>query len=146
MISFQIEPWATFISESEELINLHKNEIGDKNLVLNYDYKHFATLELYGQLQVVTCRKDGKIIGYVVMMIKKHPHYDLLCGFEDAYYLHPEERKGRVGIKLLRAAIELAKDRGVKRVFFHSKVKKDLKKLFSYLNFTHLDELWSKDL
>lgn len=146
MLTFQLEPWYVFWRDGEDLWREHYAEIGNKDYEMDVDSTLYQAFENAGQLQVLTARKDGRIIGYVVMLVRKHPHYNILCGFEDAYFLTKVERKGLTGVRLLNEAIKCAKVRGVKRVFFHSKVLKDLRRIFTRLGFKHSDELWAKDI
>jgi len=146
MITFQLESWAAFAADAQDLWQQHYAEIGDPTAVMALDHTLYAGFEAAGQLQVLTAREQGRMVGYVVMLVRTHPHYKMLCGFEDAYFLTPSSRKGLTGFRMLKQSVEFAKARGVRKVFFHSKRAKDLQKLFINLGFVHSDELWSKVL
>ena len=146
MITFQLESWDVFWAEAQKLWLEHYDEVGAKDMRPHVDQGFYKTLEAYGQLQINTVREDGELKGYVVMLVRKHPHYAALCGFEDAYFLKKDLRGNGVGSQLIENALSAAKTRGVVKVFFHSKAFLPLASLFARLGFTHSDELWSKGL
>lgn len=145
MLTFQRETFGALWPEAEPLMLLHWEEVGADRAKARFrlDVPTFQFLDLSGGLQVLTARRAGAIVGYSMVVIRPHLHYDLLCGFEDAYYLAPEERKGRTGIRLIQKTLEELKRRGVQKVFFHSKTVRPVGKIFERLGFTKSDEIYS---
>lgn len=146
MLSFQREPWARFWAEAQGLWLEHYEEVGAQDEELELDYDFYSALEAAGQLLVVTAREDGKLQGYVMMLVRKHPHYRKICGFEDAYFLRKSSRKGSAGMGLIQSAMIFAQALGAQKVFWHSKCSKDLSTIFTRLGFAHVDEVWSRGL
>lgn len=104
----------------------------------------FSTMDTQGQLQITTAREAGRLIGYMIFAVRPHPHYaDVLCGFEDAYFLSAPSRKGWAGINLIKNAISALKKRGVKRVFIHTKKAKNMGRVLTFLGLSHSDEIYS---
>jgi GNAT superfamily N-acetyltransferase len=91
---------------------------------------------------------DGNdVIGYVIFMVQPHLHYKTcLTAFEDIYYLKPEYRKGRTGIRMFKYAEEVLKSVGVNRIIMHTKVHLDNSRLFEYLGYKNSDKLFTKIL
>ena len=146
MISYQLEPLFTFVPNLAPLMEEHYKEIGDSSLEPHLDLPLYQGFETGGNLPILTVREDGKMIGYVVVFVKQHPHYKELCGFEDAYFLSSQARKRGVGREMIEKMLEHLKARGVKKVFFHSKKKSSHKELFTTLGFGHSDEIWARKL
>lgn len=146
MVTFQLEDVDALLG-AQQLFEEHYREVTNQSLPMALDVPFYRFLQEAGQLVILTCRKNGTIIGYVAVIVRRHPHYvSTLCGFEDGYFLTKAERKGLLGLRMIKAMLEQLKARGVKRVFWHSKLAKDLSVLFTRLGFTHVDELWSKDI
>ncbi len=104
----------------------------------------FEAMELAGHLHITVARERGSMVGYMLFIVRPHPHYaDVLCGFEDAYYLIPEQRKGMRGVSMIRAALNALKSRGVKRVFIHTKKAKNMGRVLEFLGMSHSDEIYS---
>lgn len=145
MLTYQIEPFSSLWPEALPVMERHWEEVGaDKERArFRFDAEAFAFLDARGALQVLICRSAGEIVGYSIVIIRQHTHYDLLCGFEDAYYLAPQFRKGMAGVRLIRETLKGLRCRGVEKVFFHSKTVKPLGRIFSRLGFVKSDEIWS---
>lgn len=56
---------------------------------------------------------DGETpVGYAVAWLYRHPHYEVLIAQHDLIYLAPSHRKGRAGLRLMRALSREAKAKG----------------------------------
>ena len=146
MITYQIETWVQYRADCDALWREHYDEIaGDKGrMPMRPDDKRFEGLEAGGQLQIMVARDAGQMVGYMLFVVSPHPHYaDVLCGFEDAYYLSAPHRKGWAGVRLIRESLRSLKERGVKRVFIHTKKAKDMGRVLQFLGLSHSDEIYS---
>lgn len=146
MITYQLEPWAIFEQDSRYLWDKMYLEVGSQDFPIQIDSPLYAHFESQGQLQILTVRKDGVMIGFAVVLIRKHSHYPALCAFEDAYFVIKSERKSGIGRELISRSLDELKARGVKKVFFYSNHSKSHRALFMDLGFAHSDEVWSKVL
>lgn len=146
MITYQVEPWAQYRAGCDGLWRQHYNEIAaDKQrMPMRPDEPLYRHLESAGQLQIVVARDAGEMVGYMIFVVRPHPHYaDVLCGFEDAYFVGTGHRRGWTGVKLIRESIRHLKARGAKRVFIHTKKAKDMGRLLTFLGLSHSDEIYS---
>ena len=146
MITYQVESWDQYAADCAPLWVEHYQEIaGDKaRMPMRPDVARFRRLEAAGQLQIMVARKSGAMVGYMLFAVSPHPHYaDVLCGFEDAYFLTKSERRGLAGVRLISHSIRSLKARGVKRAMIHTKKAKDMGRVLSFLGFDHTDEIYS---
>jgi GNAT superfamily N-acetyltransferase len=137
-----------FVGEMEKLFLLHYEELCvTKDFPLAPDYDAYRRLANAGMLRCITVRADEEVIGYAIFIVQPHLHY-MTCktAFEDIYYIRPDFRKGRVGIKLFKYAEEVLKRIGVNRVIMHTKIHMDNSKLFEYLGYKWTDKLFTKIL
>ena len=147
MITYALEPWSTYYRDCQALWPEHYEEIAVQKdrMPMRPDVASYEALDAAGRLQVVVAREDGRMIGYVVSVIRPHLHYaDVLCGYEDAYFLTKSHRRGMVGVKLLRAAVEHMKRAGVRKAFFMTKAALDMGPIFERMGFTKTDIVYSK--
>jgi GNAT superfamily N-acetyltransferase len=147
MITFHIESWAQYEADCQELWKLHYDEIAvsKERMPMRPDVTRYKGLEASGQLMILTARKSGAMIGYYLATVMPHPHYaDVLCGFEDSYFVAPAERKGMVGVRLIKEAEKRLKQRGVKKVFVMTKSFKDLGRIFERLGYEQSDICYAK--
>lgn len=141
------DPFA-FVGELEQLFPLHYEELCvTKDFPLAPDYDAYKRLANAGMLRCITVRADEEVIGYAIFIVQPHLHY-MTCktAFEDIYYIRPDFRKGRVGIRLFKYAEEVLKGIGVNRIIMHTKVHMDNSKLFEYLGYKWTDKLFTKIL
>lgn len=146
MITFQTEAFADVYEPLQKMFPLHWEELAlNKDKVpLDPDYDVYKQAEQLGQLLVLTCRKDGDIIGYFVGFVRTDLHYKtcLTCRM-DIFFIHPDHRGGSLGIKLFTELKKVCKSRGVKRIVVGSKVHKDASKLFEFLGYSEIERFYS---
>lgn len=141
------DPFA-FVEEMKTLFPLHYDELCvTKDFPLTPDYDAYKRLADAGMLRCVTVRADEEMIGYAIFIVQPHLHY-MTCktAFEDIYYIRPDFRKGRVGIRLFKYAEEVLQRIGVNRIIMHTKIHMDNSKLFEYLGYKLTDKIYTKIL
>jgi GNAT superfamily N-acetyltransferase len=130
------------------LFPLHYEELCvTKDFPLTPDYDAYKRLADAGMLRCVTVRANEEMIGYAIYIVQPHMHY-MTCktAFEDIYYIRPDFRKGRVGIRLFKYAEDVLKGIGVNRIIMHTKIHMDNSKLFEYLGYKLTDKIYTKIL
>lgn len=150
-VTYSVERWADYYRDCLDVWAAHYDEIaGDKDrMAMKPDLALFEQLDAQGALQIVTARRDEVLIGYVLIVVRPHPHYaDVLCGFEDAYFLLPSERKGnglgfrsQTGVQMISFALDQLKTRGVQKVFFHTKECRNVSAVLRRLGMKKCDEV-----
>lgn len=136
-----------FLEELKPLFPAHYAELCvTKDFPLDPDYEAYERMSKAGLLRCIVCRVDGALAGYIIFTITPHLHYRTCkTAFEDIYYISPEYRKGRIGIKLFQYAEKVLKEQcGVNRIIMHTKVHLDNSRLFEYLGYKHTDKVYTK--
>lgn len=150
MITFQIEPWAVYMRDCQALWAEHYSEIAVRKdqMAMKPDVDAYRALDANGALSILVGRGPaGRMVGYVLAVVRPHLHYaDVLCGFEDAYFLTKDERRGRTGILMLQAWEAEMKRRGCKMIVAMTKTEPrlDMSKIFTRLGFGCTDFVMSK--
>lgn len=146
MITFQQETFDDVYEPLQALFPLHWEELAlDKDIIpLDPDYDVYRQAEKAGQLLVITCRKEGEIIGYFVGFVRTDLHYKtcLTCRM-DIFFIHPDHRKSSLGIKLFTELKNVCQQRGVRRIVLGSKCHKDASILFERLGYTEIERFYS---
>lgn len=153
MLSFHRESWGRYYDDPERLglWTQHYTEFTpahERRLPMEPDVSQYSALEKIGALEVMTVRKEGKMVGYCLVVFRRHLHYSSLCAFEDSYFLSKSERKGLAGYRFLRYVIQVCRSRGAKRLFFMTKTLPgipNIRPLLERLGFVQTDEtlaLW----
>lgn len=149
-VTYQTEKWADALPEMEPILVQHWREIalGHDKVPLDIGRDKYQALCDAGSLHVATARDDGKMVGYHVAIVSGHLHYmSTLHGITDVYFLLPEYRQGRTGIRLFQFVEKEMRRMGVKKLFTGCKLHTaggKSGKLFEYLGFTKTEELFTK--
>ena len=144
MIKYQVEPMSTCLDEMKPLLYDSWVELEDGEYELDPDYEGYQTLEDLGRIRVFIARDDGKLIGYLVVMISHHMHHQTIkYAMSDLIYFTPEYRHGSpAAMGLIQYAEKNLKSDGVKRLIIAMKVEHKFEKLLRYLSFRPIEQLW----
>ena len=149
MVSFKVEPFSEFFSEAIELLKLHWEEVAPYKdiFTINPELTRYHFLEENGNLCVVAARDEGKLIGYIVMIIAPHHHYQhILAANDDLHFIHKDYRRGGLGSQMFKFVEEEMKKLGVKFIAMRTKVSHDHGKLFTHLGYEAMDVIYTKKL
>lgn len=98
-------------------------------------------------LVVYTAREEGRIVGYVAYFLAPNLHYRVLSATADILYVDPEYRKGFLGIKLIKKAEEVLKDKyNVELILQHSSIRRPLDPLLTRLGYKECEKVFIKEI
>lgn len=119
-----LEAWEDVQPEIAELCKLHWEEIAlDKDIPLAPDWDAYARLDDAGMLRPYVARNEGgELVGYSVFFVSPAMHYrHSLQANQDVVFLHPDYRRGRLGMSLLTLAEDSLRAEGVQVIHHHVK-------------------------
>ncbi len=146
---FALERFDDFYEESKALLQRHWEEVAkDKDTMrLDPDEEYYRALCNAGKMLFVTVRYSGTLVGYVWWYLYNHPHYKTVkCAQGDIHYLAPEYRRGLNGYILLKRAIMVVKQTGIKYCYIREKVGHEHPAIMKRLGFNRLDVTYSCDM
>lgn len=145
-MDFALENLANVKRDIEPLIKQHYDEIAlNKDVIkLNPDWEGYARLDKINALRVYTARKDGKLMGYFVVIVSKSLHYrDHLFANNDLIFLAKSARRGLTGIKLIKFAIESLKAEGISKLHVNTKAHQPFDAILERLGFEEIERVYS---
>lgn len=150
LVTFHVETWDSYYPACVPVWDEHYAEFAPFHAYKmggGPDAEMYAALEQAGKLLVCVARSAGKVVGYALIIIRKHLHYkDTLCGFEDSYYLLPEFRKGLTGYLLIKFALQKLRERGVRKTYWMTKQFKPVTGLLLRFGMKQCDTVFCLDL
>jgi GNAT superfamily N-acetyltransferase len=146
MISYQLESFAMLNAEAQGLFSLHAAEVASRSGPVALDIPSYQDLERRGALVVVTARKAGRIIGYLVLKIARDIHFEQRVAATDMFFVHQDERKHGIGGALIEKALGHLDWLGISKVFFGMKTKHPFRKLLRSKGFAPEEEVFVKEL
>ncbi len=146
LIQFAIEPLKSAWDEIIELGKMHWAETQQyrHNQPYNprYDrYAPYANSECYIQF---TARDEGKLVGFCGVYIVPSMHTQSLMATEDAWYLHPDYRRGWNAVSMFRFMEEECKRRGVVEISLTTPMGLNSGVICKRLKYTPIATVWSK--
>ena len=148
-IVYRVENIDDVRPEMEPLAIIHWCELaGDQDdIPLDFDWELYANLQAMGKILFVTVRDCGVLVGYHCSLVSNHMHYkSTLHGIVDFLWIHPDFRRGFIGINLLKFVEKELRERGVKKVIMSSKSKLDTSALLSRLGYNYSERIFTKVL
>ena len=125
MIKFAVETLRECLDDLLPLLEPHFEEVNfNKDTVPHEpDWDGYMAMENARLLHVVTARDDGELVGYCSTLIGPSLHHmNNTFGINDALYLKPEYRGGRVAFDMMKFVFAELKKLGVDHVHLSMKV------------------------
>lgn len=148
MLTFQVERWADFWRDCQELTPIHWKEaaLDQDKISLSIKPENYQICDESGILHIVTVRDGEKMVGYFVANVVVHPHYKEagLMAFTDMYFVHPDYRKGGTGVKLILEVERTLKARGVVKAYISTKVHENKSAMLTGLGWKPSDLSFTK--
>lgn len=85
----------------------------------SYRKEDYLPLEQAGKLDVVGVMDAGSIVGFAAILQGKMPHYGSEIAIVESIYVRRSHRKGGAGIRLIEAAEDMARIRGLSEIFIN---------------------------
>jgi GNAT superfamily N-acetyltransferase len=147
MIKFGVEGFDQARLEIEDLLKLHYEEIAlnKEHIPLDPDWDRYRNLIETKQAYLLTVRDDDKLIGYSIFFVTKHLHYkSSIFASNDLIFLHPNYRKGMVGVRLIQFCEQYLKEIGVAKILWHVKFNKDFTRILHHMGYVDEDMIVGK--
>lgn len=137
------------VAELLPLLQMHRDELATNKalMVLNPNWEMYRALEQNDALLALLAYCDDEIVGYSACILTKHPHYmGLTYAHNDVLFLAPAFRGGRLGIQLIHATEQAAKERGAQMVMWHAKEGTALLGMLPRMGYKVQDVIFSKEV
>lgn len=152
MIEIRPSTYYEMLAHWDELCALfqdHWDEVAlnKKVMALKPDMERYQAMGEQGMLIVVGAWNNGALVGYSVNFVMQHLHYaDLRICSNDVLFVSKDLRKGRVGLRLIRATEIAAKEAGAKLMLWHGKPNTTLVQIMPALGYGVQDVIFSKEV
>jgi len=152
MIEIRPSNYYEMLAHWDELCALfqdHWDEVALNKQVMKLkpDMVRYKTMYEQGMLLVLGAWNDDVLVGYSVNFVMQHLHYaDLRICSNDLLFVSQALRKGRVGLRLIRATEVAAKEAGAKLMLWHGKPNTALVEIMPALGYGVQDVIFSKEV
>lgn len=99
------------------------------------DWKTYMLAQNTGRLKVLCGRVEGVLKTGAFIVITPHPHYACIAASLPLLFVHPDYRRGREGLRIVKLAEEEAIKAGAQMMMTHGGVHNGVYKLFEHLGY-----------
>ena len=149
VVQIQRESFDALWADADALLERHWREIAAyDDIELAVDVDRYREMERADSLRILTARADDVLIGYAVFVVHTHGHYrHSKQALQDVFYVHPDHRGVRIGLKLIDASEAMLKAEGVQVVYQHVKcAHPELGRLLEHRGYTRSEWIYGKRL
>ena len=135
----------------DDLTREHYEEMREEHeyrLPLQANEAGYESMQQAGGLLIIVARRDGEMIGYCIVVMWHHTHYNVLCGQEDACFVTRDARRSgeglmSVGYQLIKRTVRELRRRCCVRCFFSTKRSPDLAALLQRIGMREMDVVYA---
>ena len=138
MVTFAREDLADVRGEIAPLLERHQAELASfPDILADCDWDFYAQAQSIGLLQIFTAREAGKLVGYAVFVVRKHPHYKRhTWANNDVIWVLPAHRRTGVGRAFVSHFLADFTGQGIAVIHMRTKVAHpELRHLLESLDF-----------
>lgn len=146
-MKFALERYCqALIDEMTPLWKKHYDEIAlYKDIPLAPNLTMYARAAEMGYLTIFTARQADKLVGYEVLFVSPHPHYQsAIMATQDILFLDKSMRGGLNGYKFIKWCDIQLRAMGVHLVMQHVKKNHDFSPLLMRMGYIEHDKIYSR--
>jgi GNAT superfamily N-acetyltransferase len=138
MLEFHVEQLTlSLIVETEAVQQAYWEEVAGPFHAFppDVDWKTYMLAQQTGRLIVICARVGGVLKAGCFVVTTPHPHYACIASGLPLLFVHPDYRKGREGLRLVKMAEEEASKVGAQLMMTHGGVHNGVYKLFEFMKY-----------
>ena len=113
----------------------------------NADWKRYRELVNANRIFMVMARRDGNVVGYIVLFVQFHLHDRALkYSMDDLYYIDPAVRGVGLGSRMIEMAENEARRRGSRLNLLRAKVGTPAAAFLEHIGYHPFETVYAKEL
>jgi len=102
----------------------------------------YKALEASGALHAFAAYVDGKMVGFIAVIIPILPHYSVKTAATESFFVDPEHRSGGLGLKIIAYIERYAKEQGAAGLLISAPAGSRLEKMMSRFDYKHTNTVF----
>jgi hypothetical protein len=117
-LTFQEERFSDLRIEASLLFEEHWQEAGHRSdKPVDMDWAAYRAMEDSGILLTITARYQGRLVGYAVYVLWRHPHHRSVTVADcDCVFIESGRRQGRAAMRFMQHVENALRSRGIQEV------------------------------
>lgn len=104
----------------------------------------YRELEALGLLQVLSARREGRLIGFLTLLAPVLPHYGVAVAVSESFFVARADRGTGAGLKLLRSAEDIARHLGSPGLLVSAPYEGDLFQVLPRIGYAETNRVFFK--
>jgi len=136
----------SFCAEILPLAKNHWNEVGEfRENGINPDFNTYKNLDEFGMIRLYTARKDSKLIGYSLFIVRQSPrNVDLIHADQDMIFIDKAHRG--FGLSFIKWCESQLQAEGVHIIYQSVKKCNDWGAILKRMNYELIDHVYARRL
>lgn len=106
----------------------------------------YKAMEAAGLFRAFAARVDGRLVGFMFLLLPVLPHFGKLVGVSESYFVAAEHRKTGAGLRLLHAAEAVAREAGAAGVLVSAPTGGILERVMPGVGYRETNRVFFKGL
>jgi GNAT superfamily N-acetyltransferase len=109
-------------------------------------WAHYKALEQAGAMTAIGAFKGDELVGFICVLASRVPHYGHSLAVTESFFVAKAHRKGGVGVKLLKAAEERAREVGATCLMVSAPAGGTLERVMPRMGYRHSNTVFVRSL
>jgi len=133
-------------NELSSLFDQHKEEVGSfGDIPVDPDWRTYTKLCDVGLVHILTLRHTLELVGYYIVMINRHLHYNIIIAENDIVFIRPDHR-GMIAVRFLKWIDAYLKRQGVNYAHVGVKPIRDFSPILKRMGYKTMEVRYYKEL
>jgi len=106
----------------------------------------YRRLDAAGVLTIFAARVDGRLVGFIFILVSVNPHYSVPLGTSESFFVAKAHRMTGLPLRLLRAAEDLAREKGAKGIYVNTPFGSSLCETLPRLEYVETNRVFFRSL
>ncbi|WP_369952279.1 GNAT family N-acetyltransferase [Ralstonia syzygii] len=113
---------------------------------VNPQFPLYKALEANGSVRMLGAFHDGELVGFMAVLVSVLPHFGVVVGTSESYFVASHDRKSGAGLDLLHAAEDMAREMGAIGFFVSTPVGSRLERVMPGVGYRDTNRVFFKAL
>jgi hypothetical protein len=113
---------------------------------VNPQFPLYKAMEANGSVRMIGAFQGAEIVGFVALLVSVLPHFGVVVGTTESYFVASADRKSGAGLGLLHAAEDMARELGALGFFVSAPVGSRLERVMRGIGYRETNRVFFRSL
>lgn len=113
---------------------------------VNPQFPIYKVMEANGSVRMIGAFRGDQIVGFIALLVSVLPHFGVVVGTTESFFVASHDRKSGAGLRLLRAAEDMAREMGAVGFFVSTPVGSRLERVMPGIGYRETNRVFFRSL